>query len=100
MAGYEEYWIKRANRRITDRQKYVDSFIMEIAGVYEEAVKELNQDINRLLLRFMTEENLTREEAKKLLSEKISAKELEDIRSRINGIVDEGIRKKLQNKLK
>lgn len=95
MAEYENYWIRRAERRIAEQHRYLDESIRQIDHAYEAAMKELNREIDRLLLRFMKESGLTRAEAEALLQEEISAKELERIRRRLETVTDDEIRRKL-----
>ncbi len=99
MASYEKYWIERADRRIADRQSYLDASVLQIQDAYDEALKELNGEINHLFLRLVKETGLSRAEVKKLLKEKISSKELEEIRSKLDTITDEEILQQLRKKL-
>ena len=45
--------------------------ILKISKAYEEAIKEINQDIERILDNFMIGNALTKLEAKKFLNQKI-----------------------------
>lgn len=99
MAGYEKYWIGRAERRIAERHRYLDASILQIDHAYQAAMKELNREINRLLLQFARENGLTRAEAEALLQEKLSAGELDNLLQKLDAVTDEKIRLKLQKKL-
>lgn len=70
--SYEEYWIERANNRISDRQQYLSASIAEIDAAYHDAIRQINKDINKLLGRYMLESGLSKSEVKKLLAEEIN----------------------------
>lgn len=99
MAAYEEYWIRRAEQRIAERHRYLDASILQINHAYQAAMKELNREINRLLLQFARENGLTRAEAEALLQEKLSARELDNLRQKLDTVTDEEIRTKLMQEL-
>ncbi len=97
--AYEDYWIKRADDRMEEIQKGSDDTIHEIHKAYDAAVKELNRDIDRMFFRFAGRNGLTPEEAKRLLQERLSQKDMAAIRKRIAWIEDEEIKKQLLAKL-
>ncbi len=97
--AYEEYWIKRADARMAQVQSGSDQTIMAVSEAYEDAMKQLNKDIDRLFFRFAGKNGLSKEEAEKLLNETLSSQEVEKIRSRIDTIQDENIRQQLYARL-
>lgn len=99
MAAYEKYWINRADKRMADRQEYLDKSIAEINNAYESAMKQLGKEIDKLYLRFVSKAGITDAEARALLKENISAKEAEQIRNMIDTISDAEIKKQLLNRL-
>ena len=97
--AYEEYWIKRADARMAQVQSGSDQTIMAVSEAYEDAMKQLNKDIDRLFFRFAGKNGLSKDEAEKLLNETLSSREVEKIRSRIDTIQDENIRQQLYARL-
>lgn len=63
--AYEEYWIKRADARMAQVQSGSDQTIMAVSEAYEDAMKQLNKDIDRLFFRFAGKNGLSKEEAEK-----------------------------------
>ncbi|MDD3137699.1 MAG: minor capsid protein [Lachnospiraceae bacterium] len=99
MASYEEYWIKRADERMVDIQVASNATVKNIRGAYDDAVKKLNKDIEKLFFNFSSSDGMTKEEAERLLKEKLSASEIESIRKQIDLIQDETIKKELLKKI-
>lgn len=97
--AYADYWIERADSRMASAHAGSDEAILSIKNAYDSAVNQLNKDINRIFSRFVSENGLSAEEAKKLLNEKLSSSEIERIRSQINLIQDEDIKRQLIAKL-
>lgn len=97
--AYADYWIKRANARMASAHAGSDETILSIRNAYDSAVGQLNRDIGRIFSRFMSENGLSAEEAKKLLNEKLPTSEIERIRRRIGLIQDEDIKSQLAAKL-
>lgn len=93
--AYEDYWISRADGRLADQQEYVTASILEINQAYEEAMKELQRKIDRLFWRFVREGGMTEQEARDILKQTISAKEIDDIRRQLETITDPDIRRQL-----
>lgn len=98
--SYEEYWIKRADARMAEAHKGSDATIRKIQQAYQEAIEQLNKDIDRLFYRFAGENGLSEEKAKELLNEQLTSSEVQEIRNQIALIEDENIRKQLEQKLK
>ena len=61
--AYEEYWIKRADARMAQVQSGSDQTIMAVSEAYEDAMKQLNKDIDRLFFRFAGKNGLSKEDA-------------------------------------
>lgn len=93
--AYEDYWTSRADGRLSDQQEYVTTSILEINQAYEEAMKELQRKIDRLFWRFVREGGMTEQEARAILRQTISAKEVSDIWNQLENITDPKIREQL-----
>lgn len=98
--AYEDYWIRRTDRRMAEAQAGNAATIGAVRAAYDAAMKELNQDIDRLFLRFVSQNGLTEEEARELLSKPLTQTELDRIRERIGLIQDAGIKDRLTHQLK
>ena len=94
-----KYWEDRANLRMSTYHKNSDETIGKINNAYDEAIEEINKDINRVFYTFQSESGLSIAEAKELLNSNIPKKELESIRSKINGIEDEELKRSLMAEL-
>lgn len=97
--AYKDYWTSRADARMEDIQSGSDETLQDIFKAYDSAIAQLNKDIDRLFYRYVSRNGLTEEEAAALLREKIGGAELHNIRSRMETILDEGIKAELQKKL-
>lgn len=93
--AYEDYWISRADGRLSDQQEYVTASILEINQAYGEAMKELQRKIDRLFWRFVREGGMTEQEARTILKQTISAQEISDIYQQLENITDPDIRQQL-----
>lgn len=93
--AYEDYWINRAEGRLSDQQEAVTASILEINQAYQEAMKELQRKINRLFWRFVREGGMTEQEARALLKQTISVQEINDILQQLETITDPEIRRRL-----
>lgn len=98
--AYEKYWIKRANQRLADRQKENDKGLTILVAAYMAAVQEISTDVNKYVLQYATEMNVTVEEAKKLLQEEITKNEIKDLMEKVEQCQHEPTRQKLQRKLR
>ena len=94
-----KYWEDRANLRMSTYHKNSDETILKINNAYDKAIEEINKDINRVFYTFQSESGLSRAEAKELLNSNIPKKEFESIRSKINGIEDEELKRSLMAEL-
>lgn len=97
--AYEDYWINRADGRLADQQEYVTASILEINQAYEEAMKELQQKIDRLFWRFVREGGMTEQEAREILKQTISSREISDIWKQLENITDPEIRQQLMKQI-
>lgn len=93
--AYEDYWINRADGRLSDQQEYVTASILEINQAYEEAMKELQRKIDRLFWRFVREGGLTEQEARAILRQTISSQEISDVWKQLETITDPEIKAQL-----
>lgn len=93
--AYEDYWIDRADERLADQQEYVTASILEINQAYEDAMKQLQKKIERLFRQYVREGGLTEQEARQLLRQTISTKEITDIWQQLETITDSEIRQQL-----
>lgn len=94
-----KYWEDRANLRMSTYHKNSDETIGKINNAYDKAIEEINKDINRVFYTFQSESGLSIAEAKELLNSNIPKKEFESIRSKINGIEDEELKRSLMAEL-
>ena len=97
--AYADYWIHRAETRMADAQAGGDSTILGIKEAYDSAISQLNKDIDRVFLKYARDNKLTEAEARRYLNQKLSTKEIEDIRSRMHLIQDEEIKRRLTAQL-
>lgn len=87
------YWKKRADLRMNQYHKNSDKTILLINKAYDKAIKDINEDINKIFWKYVLDSNLTEKEARELLNSDISKKELDSIRKRIRYIQDEDIKR-------
>ena len=93
------YWENRANTRMATYHKNSDKTINRINAAYDRAIKDINADIKKIFAKFQLDNNMTQTEAIELLNSKISRKELEDIRAKMDYIQDDDLKKYLRAKL-
>lgn len=87
-----KYWRNRANLRMDEYHKNSDEAIALINAAYEKAIKQINEDINKIFYKFMKDGGLTESETRDLLNSNISKKDLDNIRSRVSQIQDEDLK--------
>ena len=95
----KKYWEERANLRMATYHKNSNETILKINKAYDKAISDINKDIKKIFNKFQLNNELTPSEAKDLLNSKISIKEIEDIRAKINYIQDEDLKKYLRARL-
>lgn len=93
------YWIRRANLRMEEYHKNSDSTIQKISAAYDKAIKDINEDINKIFYRYQLDSGLSTTEVRELLNAKIPKKELDSIRKRIYNIQDEELKRYMMAQL-
>lgn len=93
------YWEQRANSRMASYHRNSDETISKINKAYDEAIADINSDINKIFNKYAIEYGLNKTEARQLLNSYIHAKELKSIRDKIKYIQDEDLKKYLMARL-
>lgn len=93
------YWTRRSNLRMEEYHKNSDSTIQKISAAYDKAIKDINEDINKIFYKYQIDSGLSTTEVRELLNSKISKKELDSIRSRIYSIQDEELKRYMMAQL-
>lgn len=93
------YWKRRSNLRMESYHKDSDETIHRINNAYDKAIKDINEDINKVFYKYLVDSDLSVTEARQLLNSKISKKELDSIRARIYGIQDKELKKYMMAQL-
>lgn len=65
------YWENRAESRVHESQKNADQTIFQIAAAYDQAVQNLNADIENIFANLQLKNGLDAAEAKRILNQKI-----------------------------
>lgn len=89
------YWINRSEQVLSEAHKNSDSYIQHINAVYNSALQSVQKDINKIFQVYANEHKLTAIEAKKLLNESISPKEIEYLRKELTQISNTELKKHL-----
>lgn len=79
--------------------KNSDRTIVLINKAYDKAIKDINEDINKIFWKYALSSDLTDKEARELLNSNIPKKELDSIRKRIHQIKDEDLKKYMMAEL-
>ncbi|MFR3816380.1 MAG: hypothetical protein ACLTXC_09850, partial [Turicibacter sp.] len=95
MAKSDTYWTNRSNKRMESYHKDSNRVILKIAKAYEEAIKEINRDIERMLGNLMKGNELTKSEAKKLLNQKVKNEVIEQYKKILPTIEDAKLKQKI-----
>lgn len=77
---------------MAEYHKSSDETIFKINNAYDKAIKDINEDINKIFYKYQVDSDLSITEARQLLNSKISKRELDSIRSRIHGIQDKELK--------
>lgn len=93
------YWTRRANLRMEEYHKNSDSTIQKIIAAYDKAIKDINEDINKIFYKYQLDSDLSTTEVRELLNTKIPKKELDSIRKRIYNIQDEELKRYMMAQL-
>ncbi|WP_044736582.1 minor capsid protein, partial [Geobacillus kaustophilus] len=76
-----------------------EATIRTITQAYDKALRDINEEIERIFNRFATDGKLTPEEARRILNEPINRAEWEAIKAKIAQVEDQKIRRRLLNRL-
>lgn len=93
------YWKRRSNKRMEEYHKNSDSTIQKISAAYDKAIKDINEDINKIFYKYQLDSVLSATEVRELLNSKIPKKELDSIRARIYSIQDEELKRYMMAQL-
>ena len=66
------YWTRRANLRMEEYHKNSDSTIQKISAAYDKAIKDINEDINKIFYKYQLDSGLPSTEVRESLNSKIS----------------------------
>ena len=94
-----DYWQERAEKRIHRAHKNSDKTIKEITAAYQQAIDDINNDIEKIFYRYAGKNDLSSAEAKDILNQRISENEWNRIKLQISSIKDPVIKKQLRAKL-
>lgn len=94
-----DYWQERAEKRIHRAHRNSDQTIKEVTAAYQQAVDDINSDIEKIFYRYAKKNDLSSAEAKDILNQKISDSEWNQIKLQISSIKDPVIKKQLRAKL-
>lgn len=89
----DTYWSNRSNKRMEIYHKDSNRVILKIANAYENAIKEINQDIERMFESYAKGNGLTHSKAKRLLSAKILNPLMEWLKKKLPTVKNEKIKK-------
>lgn len=94
-----DYWQERAEKRIHRAHKNSDKTIKEITAAYQQAIDDINNDIEKIFYRYAGKNDLSSAEAKDILNQRISENEWNKMKLQISSIKDPVIKKQLRAKL-
>ena len=94
-----KYWIERSDKRMELAHRNANEVTKEVQRSYDKAIENINKDMDSILTKFSNLDGMTKDEAIKLLNERISQKRLNEIRSEIKTLPDGEIKTKLINKI-
>lgn len=95
----DEYWERRARQRMASYQRNAEATIRTIMRAYDKAIQDIEEEIERIFLRFAIDGQLSPLEARRLLNEPINRSEWEAIKAKIAEIENPRIRRQLLNRL-
>jgi SPP1 gp7 family putative phage head morphogenesis protein len=95
----DKYWARRAKERMNDYHRDSDDTIEAITDAYEKAIENINKEIQRMFTKFVKDGELTTEQAIKILNQKVTNKELDEIRELVYSIEDKDIKRYLMSRL-
>lgn len=94
-----KYWANRAKERMNDYHRNSDKTIRLITKAYDKAIKDIEKEIQKIFNKFARDGELSPEEARKILNEKVSSKELDEIRGIVYTTENEEIKRYLISRL-
>lgn len=94
-----KYWANRAKERMNDYHRNSDKTIRLITKAYDKAIKDIEKEIQKIFNKFAKDGELSPEEARKILNEKVSSKELDEIRGIVYTTENEEIKRYLISRL-
>lgn len=90
------YWFERAaNNRVATYHKDSDKTIQIITRAYDKAIKDINEDISKMIKKFSKDGNLTVAEARAMLNTQLTATEINNLKQQANSIADEEAKSQL-----
>lgn len=93
MARSDTYWTNRSNKRMETYHKDSNRVILQISNAYDEAIKEINRDIERMFENYAKGNDLTPSKAKRLLNVNIPNPLMEWLKKKLPIIKNEKIKK-------
>lgn len=95
----KNYWIERSDKRMEVAHRNANEVTKEVQRAYDKAIEQICKDMDNILENFANMEGMDKSEAIKLLNERISAKRLDEIRSKIATMEEGPIKTQLVNKI-
>lgn len=89
----DTYWSNRSNKRMEIYHKDSNRVILKIANAYENAIKEIDQDIERMFESYAKGNGLTHSKAKRLLNAKIPNPLMEWLKKKLPTVKNEKIKR-------
>ena len=93
MAKSDTYWTNRSNKRMETYHKDSNRVVLQISNAYDEAIKEINRDIERMFENYAKGNDLTPSKAKRLLNIKIPNPLMEWLKKKLPTVKNEKIKK-------
>lgn len=93
MARSDTYWTNRSNKRMETYHRDSNRVILRISNAYDEAIKEINRDIERMFENYAKGNDLTPSAAKRMLNFKVPNPVTEWLKKKLPTIKNEKIKK-------
>lgn len=93
MARSDTYWTNRSNKRMETYHRDSNRVILRISNAYDEAIKEINRDIERMFENYAKGNDLTPSTAKRMLNFKVPNPVTEWLKKKLPTIKNEKIKK-------
>lgn len=93
MARSDTYWINRSNKRMETYHRDSNRVILQISNAYDEAIKEINRDIERMFENYAKGNDLPPSKAKRLLNVNIPNPLMEWLKKKLPTVKSEKIKK-------